>query len=95
MKPPKEFKQDSNAVWKINKPVYGLNDASRKWFMTVKKKLQAFGCVPLKHDCSVYVYFYNSNFSGFLVIHVDDFIIAGDENFHNNVIIKLTFNHLK
>ena len=90
MKPPKEFKKDSNTIWKINKPVYGLNDASRKWFLTVKKKLLSLGCKPLKHDCSVYIYQHESNFSGFLVIHVDDFIIAGNEHFHDNVISKLT-----
>ena len=31
MKPPKEFRVSDDVVWKIKKPVYGLNDGARQW----------------------------------------------------------------
>lgn len=90
MKPPKEFRKDGpEIVWKINKPVYGLKDGARGWFLTLKKELLEWGCKPLKLDPSVYTYLYENQLAGFLVIHVDDFMIAGNEQFHINVIDKI------
>lgn len=94
MKPPKEFRVNNEIVWKLNKPVYGLNDASRCWFLTVKKKLVEFGCVPLKLDNSVYIYHHDGKLSGFAVIHVDDFLVGGDAMFNENVLKKLAESFL-
>ena len=89
IKPPKEFREDSNTVWKLNKFVYGLNDAARGWFLTVRKKLTEFGCKAIDLDNSVFVLHHQNKLSGFAVIHVDDFLIGGDAFFHEKVIKKL------
>ena len=89
MKPPKEFRKDSETLWKIKKPVYGLNDGARKWFITMKNKLVKYGCRSLKLDSSVYVFYHNGKLSGVAVVHVDDFLLAGDSVFHHDVISKL------
>ena len=86
MKPPKEFRKDGDIVWKIKKPIYGLNDGARKWFITMKKKLSNCGCTSLKLDPSVYVFHHGGKLSGFLVVHVDDILVGGDHNFQQNVL---------
>ena len=90
VKPPKEFRKNNEIVWKLNKPVYGLNDGARCWFMTVKKRLLEFGCTPLKLDNSVYVYQKEGRLKGFIVVHVDDFLVGGDCSFKASVVDKLT-----
>lgn len=88
VKPPKEFRE-SKEVWRLHKPVYGLNDASKKWFLTVKKRLTELGCKPLRLDISVYSYYSEGNLSGLIVVHVDDFLCAGNETFKKNVLQPL------
>ena len=41
IKPPKEAGTDR--LWKLNKTVYGLGDASRGWYLRVKDQLRALG----------------------------------------------------
>lgn len=86
MTPPKEFRVDDDVVWRIRKPIYGLNDGARKW---LKKKLVEFGCKPLTLDPSVYVYHERGLICGFCVLHVDDFLIGGLPSFHEKVVSKL------
>ena len=89
MKPPKEFRTDPNLVWLIKKPIYGLNDGARKWFITMRNKLIEYGCKPLKLDPSVYVYHHSDKLAGFCVVHVDDILIGGEKVFHDNIITKI------
>ena len=90
MIPPKEFRKSKDTLWKIKKPIYGLNDGARKWFLTMKKKLTEYGCKALKLDPSVYVFWVNNKLCGFCVLHVDDFLIAGDDIFHKCVVDRLS-----
>ena len=89
MKPPKEFRKDSDTVWRIKKPIYGLNDGARKWFITIKSKLVEYGCKPLKLDPSVYIYHHNNELAGFCVVHVDDCLTAGNQVFKSHVLCHL------
>jgi len=89
VKPPKQYRKDENMVWRLKKPVYGLVDGARSWFLTVKKELLEYGCTQLELDNSVYVYHSNGKLSGFLIIHVDDFLAAGDSEFKENVVVRL------
>ena len=89
MKPPKEFKKNNNTVWRIKKPIYGLNDGARKWYITLKAKLTEYGCKPLTLDPSVYTYQVQNQLCGFLVLHVDDFLIGGNTLFYEDVVSRL------
>ena len=40
---PPACRRKSGVVWKLVKPVYGLDDASRKWFISFKKTLIDLG----------------------------------------------------
>ena len=89
MTPPKELRKGEDIVWRIKKSIYGLNDGARKWFITMKKKLTQYGCIPLALDPSVYVYHASNQLCGFCVLHVDDFLIGRNSLLHQNVVSKL------
>ena len=77
IKPPTELGIDK--VWKLKKCVYGLGDASRKWYDRVKQVFASLGGQVSKLDPSVF-YWNNENGAmiGLLACNVDDFIWSGN-----------------
>jgi hypothetical protein len=43
LRPPKDLGLDGK-LWKLRKTVYGLTDASRSWYLSVKYALLELGC---------------------------------------------------
>ena len=37
---PQEANEKDNAIWKLKKCVYGLGDAFRNWYLSIKEKLE-------------------------------------------------------
>ena len=60
LQPPKDIKRDGY-IWKFKKPLYGLNDALRKFWLRVKKIFNEIGLRKLDGDEAVY---YNINEKG-------------------------------
>ena len=79
--PPKDV-QKEGIIWRLKKPLYGLNDASRKFWLKVKEVFKNFGLKKLVGDEALY-YKHNKNgdLIGLLSTHVDDFSLAGTEEF--------------
>ena len=92
LKPPKQA-NSPGVLWKLNKCVYGLDDASRFWYFRIREELNKLGCKMSKFDSAVFTYF-TDILEGILVVHVDDFMWAGNEKFEGTVITKLR-EHLK
>lgn len=80
--PPKEFAKPG-IVWKLKKCVYGLYDAARMWYNTVKEKVEKCGLQRCPYDDAMF-YAVDSaqNLQGVITVHVDDFIYAGKQTFH-------------
>lgn len=89
LKPPKEANNAIGKLWKLKKCVYGLNDASRVWYFTVRAVLLNLGCVQLQTDQAMFYWYHNGKFSGLFLMHVDDFIWGGNEEFESHVINKI------
>ena len=89
VKPPLEAKCDKNTLWKLNKSVYGLKDASREWYLTIKTLLMNQGCKQLLTDPSAFCYYENDVLSGVFLMHVDDFLWGGTKHFEEHVINKI------
>ena len=53
MEPPKDVKKEGK-IWKLKKPLYGLNDASRKFWLRVKNIFKELGLRKLSGDEAVY-----------------------------------------
>ena len=88
VQPPKEY-ETKGQIWKLNKCVYGLVDASRTWFLSVKTELELLKCEQSKLDPAVFYWHQEGHLSGLFLMHVDDFLWAGDNKFQQNVIVPL------
>ena len=89
--PPKEFvstrpKRQEPILWKLIRPLYGLTDASRKWYCRMDKELTKLGCRRSKYDQAVYNYYYNGELQGQVLLHVDDLLYGGSDLFHRKII---------
>ena len=88
IKPPKE-KSKPGKVWKLLKSCYGLNDASRRWYMAVKETLSNLGMQSVSGDDAFFFYIKDGKLIGLCILHVDDFLISGNYTFHNIIEEKL------
>ena len=77
--PPKEFRKPG-VLWKLNKVVYGLCDASRSWYLRIKEELIKLGMTRSKLDGSVFMYA-TEKLEGMVLLHVDDVLYFGSERF--------------
>lgn len=86
IRPPPEAGVD-NALWKLKTCVYGLADASLYWYNKVKELMLNSGGKMSRVGPAVF-YWQNeqSEVTGVLACHVDDFFWAGSEHFVTNVI---------
>ena len=89
--PPKEFvpsrpNRQEPILWKLTRPLYGLTDASRKWYYRMDKELTRLGCQRSKYDYAVYNYFHSGELEGQVLLHVDDLLYGGSNLFHKKVI---------
>ena len=89
VQPPKES-QDNNKLWKLIKPIYGLDEASHMWFVTVSTFLVSdLKCEQTPEDPCMFTFKTEGKLKGALVIHVDDLAEAGYGEFKKNVIKPL------
>ena len=90
VRPPKERRVDG-VVWKMIKRAYGFVDASRGFYLELKKVLEELGCVVSLYDPALFIYFGNhSSLQGLLLAHVDDLIHgAGTKEFDENILNPL------
>ena len=92
IKPPKEAGTDR--LWKLNKTVYGLGDASRGWYLRVKDELRALGVQSSKYDEALFVWKHEGKLNGVMAVHVADFLYCRSKEFELKVITVLKTNVL-
>ena len=86
IKPPKEAKQ-SCVLWKLQKCVYGLVDASLSWYKRVCRVMSETGAKTSAVDPAVFYWLSSTgSVEGILASHVDDFIWGGTPAFEKRVI---------
>ena len=89
LKPPPEAHTE-NKLWRLKKCVYGLNDAARMWYFSVREKLEELGCVRSSVDYGVFMWYEGEKLAELIEIHVDDFLWAGNSSFEKCVIVPLS-----
>ena len=75
LKPPIDFRKKGK-IWKLNKVVYGLCDASRSWYLKVVEVLTELGMKIASSDKAVFTY-KEENLEGMVIVHVDDMLYVG------------------
>ena len=90
IRPPMERRRDG-IIWKMVKRAYGFVDASRGFYLELKKVLEELGCKMSLHDPALFMYFGEySVLQGLLLTHVDDLIHgAGTGEFNDHVLMPL------
>ena len=89
VQPPQES-DDKNRLWCLIKPMYGLDEASHRWFITISTFLvNDLKCDHTLDDPCMFTYKVGKRLRGAIVIHVDDLAEGGYSDFKLNVIKPL------
>ena len=90
VKLPAEAKKEG-IIWKLNKVAYGLCDASRQWYSSVKEELCKLGCKQSQLNKALFRL--NGMLTVILKVHLSCmlmiFLYAGTVNFKKIVITKI------
>jgi histone deacetylase 1/2 len=89
MKQPPGF-ENPNAphhVCKLDKALYGLQQAPHAWYSRLSAKLQHFGFLPSKADTSLYLYD-KCGVTIFVLIYVDDIIVTSSSDDAITILLK-------
>ena len=93
VKPPADIRK-RGIIWKLKKPLYGLGDSARMWYLTLRGHITKMGCEMSKIDKSLFMYYENNKLQGMIVIHVDDILHSGSTRF-KKTIIKSIYDKFK
>ena len=67
---------EEGILWKLQKPLYGLTDAGRRFWLRVKAILEENGYKRVTGDEAYYYKQEDGKLIGQLLLHVDDFMMA-------------------
>ena len=77
------------SIWKLNKVVYGLADASRAWYLCVKDVLTQLGLKISAYNEALFYWNKKSQLQEMTIIHVDAFVWWGTNEFENKMLNKV------
>ena len=75
VRPPPEA--NTSKVWKLLRTVYGLGDASRIWYLTIRDKLITLGFKVSMNDQGLFYLHTGNDISFLIIVFVDDLLMAG------------------
>ena len=87
LRPPTEF--DNGSLWRLKKTVYGLCDAARQWYMSVKDQLIILGAVISALEPALFSWNCDGKIEGVMCVYVDDFLWAGTKKFEKKIIMQM------
>ena len=93
VEPPSDIKKQG-IVWKSNKPLYGLDKARRKFWLRIKDVTTEMGLKVMDGEEAFYFLHEEGHLRGAVLTHVDDFNLAGDDDFVEKVLQQVGENGL-
>ena len=94
--PPKDLIRYDNGervLWRLNKAMYGLVDASRNFNKQLDVDLREAGCQRSIFDKALYMYYDQGELIGILALHVDDVCFAGNTKFQKEIVNKIVVKY--
>ena len=88
MKPVPGFPCPTGQVCRLHKSLYGLKQASRRWYQRLKDELTAKGFTPSDSDPALFVKV-DKNGKVLALVYVDDCLIAGKSAKHVQEVIEI------
>ena len=67
-----------NMGCRLKKPIYGLKQASRQWYLKFNQTIKSFGFKENIEDNCIYAKFKNGKYI-FLILYVDDILLASSD----------------
>ena len=80
MKPPPDIRKEG-VIWRLKKPLYGIDDASQKFWLRVKEVFKEIGLKVMEEDEAFYYQHKDGELKGVVITHVDDFSLTGTAEF--------------
>jgi hypothetical protein len=77
IRPCKWARMPVGVLWRCIRSLYGLPQASRNWFLLLRKSLMQFGMSQSTADVCL---FFRNGLSLLVLFHVDDLLLVGQEN---------------
>ena len=87
LQPPVEAEVE-NTIWELKTCIYGLGDASRSWYLSVREQLTKLEARAGKYDPAIFYWHFNGQFMGIMSTHEDDFCWGGE-----SVLSKMSLTH--
>lgn len=91
LKIPEGFQAPEGHIFKLNKSLYGLKQSPRCWNQRFNEFVETLGFVRSKSDACLYVLRINEHEMIYLLLYVDDILIAAA----NMKTLRFIINHLK
>ena len=88
--PPPECGYTEPTLWKLIRPMYGLDEASFLWYETIRDYLEEKGCKRPMSDPAFFYWHKDGKLEGILTTWVDDVFSCGTDNFKREVMELLT-----
>ena len=85
MKSPEDIRKQGH-IWKLRKPLYGLHDTSRKFWLKVKEVFLDLNLKVMDRDEAFYYLYENNELKGAVQTHVENFSLAGTSEFIEKII---------
>ena len=80
VKPPEDVREPG-LIWKLKKYLYGLDDASHKLWLRVKKVLTDMSLRVMDGDKAFYFLHEDSHLQGVVLTYVNNFYLSGTHDF--------------
>lgn len=81
LRPPKELNCGNKTIWKLNRAVYGLSDASRECWKTIRRHIEEIGFACSMNDPGLFIARHkDGSLRGLLLLHVNVILILSREN---------------
>ena len=84
---PPTYIKNQGIIWKLKKPLYGLDDGSRKFWPRVKDVyINTLQLKTIEGDEAFYYRHIDGDFHGAVLTHIDDFEFTGRNDFVEEIL---------